>query len=158
MSLQGFLRRNRYIFLYGGSLAGLLFLLSWLKLRLIVFDHAFEVYVGSIALLFTGLGIWLALKLIRPKSRTIIVEKEIFVTHGDTFTVNQAAVDDLNLSKREVDVLQLMAKGLSNQEIADRLFVSLSTVKTHSNNLFEKMGVKRRTQAIEHARQAGIIP
>lgn len=155
--IRNFINQNRYIFLYGLSLAGLLFLLNWLKLRLVVIDHAFEVYIGSIALIFTALGIWLALKLTRPKVETIIVEKEIFVSPNADFTINQAAVDDLNLSKREVEVLQLMAKGLSNQEIAENLFVSLSTVKTHNNNLFDKMGVRRRTQAIEKARHMRII-
>lgn len=153
-----FLARNRYIILYGVCLSLLLFLLNWLKLRLIVLDHAFEVYIGSIALIFTALGIWLALKLTRPKVQTLVVEKVVYKSKSADFTMNAAELEKLNVSKREVEVLQLMAQGMSNQEIAERLFVSLSTVKTHSNNLFEKLDVKRRTQAIEKARTLGLIP
>ena len=138
-------------------MAALVFLLKWLELRLIIFDHAFEIYVGSIAAIFTALGIWLALKLAKPKVETIVVEKEIFV-RSDTFLKNEQALNNLNLSKRELEVLQLMAEGLSNTEIADRLYVSLSTVKTHSRNLFDKLGVARRTQAIDKAKKLFIIP
>jgi len=138
-------------------MAGLMFLLKWLELRLIIFDHAFEIYIGAIAAVFTGLGIWLALKLSKPKVETIIVEKEIYVRR-DSFLLNEQALNNLNLSKRELEVLQLMAEGLSNHEIAERLYVSLSTVKTHSRNLFDKLGVARRTQAIDRAKKLFIIP
>ena len=138
-------------------MAGLMFLLKWLELRLIIFDHAFEIYVGAIAAVFTGLGIWLALKLSKPKVETVIVEKEIYVRR-DSFLLNEQALNSLNLSKRELEVLQLMAEGLSNHEIAERLYVSLSTIKTHSRNLFDKLGVARRTQAIDRAKKLFIIP
>ena len=134
-----------------------MFLLKWLELRLIIFNHAFEIYVGVIAAIFTGLGIWLALKLSKPKVETIVVEKEVFVPNG-SFLLNEQALNDLNLSKRELEVLQLMADGLSNHEIAERLYVSLSTIKTHSRNLFDKLGVARRTQAIDKAKKLFIIP
>lgn len=149
--------RNKRIILYGISMALLLFLLKWLELRLVIINHAFEVYIGAIALIFTGIGIWLALKLAKPKIETLVVEKEIYIP-TNTFTVNKRELDNLNLSKRELEVLQLMAQGLSNKEIALRLFISLSTIKTHSNNLFEKMNVERRTQAIAKAKTLGIIP
>jgi len=138
-------------------MAALMFLLKWLELRLIIFNHAFEIYVGVIAAIFTGLGIWLALKLSKPKVETIVVEKEIFVRR-DNFLLNEQALNNLNLSKRELEVLQLMAEGLSNHEIAERLYVSLSTIKTHSRNLFDKLGVARRTQAIDKAKKLFIIP
>jgi len=138
-------------------MAALMFLLKWLELRLIIFNHAFEIYVGVIAAIFTGLGIWLALKLSKPKVETIVVEKEVFVPNG-SFLLNEQALNDLNLSKRELEVLQLMADGLSNHEIAERLYVSLSTIKTHSRNLFDKLGVARRTQAIDKAKKLFIIP
>ena len=136
-------------------MAVLLFLLKWLEVRFIIFDHALEIYVGAIALIFTGLGIWLALKLARPK--TLVVEKEIYVRPG-SFLLNERALNSLNISKRELEVLQLMSEGLSNTEIAERLFVSLSTVKTHSRNLFEKLGVSRRTQAIDKGKKLFLIP
>ncbi len=144
--------------LYGVSLAALLFLLKWLELRYMLFDHSLEIYIGCIALIFTGLGIWLALRLSKPKVETVVVEKEVYLSPGTTFTPNAKALADLDLSKRELEILEHMARGLSNQEIAETLFVSLSTVKTHNQNLFSKLDVKRRTQAIERARQMGIIP
>lgn len=153
-----FFTRNKHIFLYGASLALLLFLLKWLELRFIIIDHAFEIYIGAIALIFTALGIWLALKLARPKVKTVIVEKEVHISRPPVFTLNSGELDKLGLSSRELEVLQLMAEGLSNQEIASRLFVSLNTIKTHSSNLFIKMDVKRRTQAIEKAKRLSIIP
>jgi len=141
--------KNRAIILYSISLAFLLFILKWLELRFIIFDHSFEIYIGFIAIIFTGLGIWLALKLSKPKIRTVVVEKEVIVTRNENFVLNTSMIDELDLSKRELEILGLLAEGLSNQEIAARLFVSLSTVKTHLQNLFQKLDVKRRTQAIE---------
>jgi DNA-binding CsgD family transcriptional regulator len=153
-----FLSKHKHIILYGVCLALLLFLLKWLELRLIIINHAFEVYIGAIAVIFTALGIWLALKLTKPKERTVIVEKEVYVHNGGEFTLNERELQQLGLSNRELEVLQLMAAGLSNQEIAGRLFVSLNTIKTHSSKLFEKMDVKRRTQAVEKAKRLRIIP
>jgi NarL family two-component system response regulator LiaR len=154
---MGFLRKHWHIIVYGGSLALLLFLLKWLELRFIIFNHAFEIYVGFIAALFTGLGIWIALKLARPKKETVIIEKKVYVNNPADFTLNEKGLLDLNISKRELEVLELMAAGLSNQEIAGKLFVSLNTIKTHSRNLFEKMEVSRRTQAIDKAKKLGLI-
>ena len=154
---KSFIAKHSRLIGYGFAMAALMFLLKWLELRLIIFDHAFEIYVGVIAAIFTGLGIWLALKLSKPKVETIVVEKEIYV-RSNSFLLNQRELDNLNLSKRELEVLQLMAEGLSNHEIAQRLYVSLSTVKTHSRNLFDKLGVARRTQAIDKGKKLFIIP
>lgn len=158
--IRNFFRKYRSVILYGICLALLLFLLRWLQLRFIILNHAFEAYIGAIALIFTSLGIWVALKLARPKVKTVVIEKEVFVPHtpSEQFILNEAALQQVNLSKRELEVLQLMAEGLSNQEIAARLFVSLNTVKTHSLKIFEKMEVKRRTQAVDQARKLGILP
>src|SRR6187455_2579634 len=136
---KNFLLRNKAIIVYSISLAFLLFLLKWLELRFIIFDHSFEIYVGFIAILFTALGIWLALKLSKPKIKTIVVEKEVYVSRNENFVLNTALVSQLDLSKREMEILQLLAEGFSNQEIAGILFVSLSTVKTHVQNLYEKL-------------------
>jgi DNA-binding CsgD family transcriptional regulator len=152
-----FLVRNKSAILYGFSLALLLFLLRWLELRLVIVNHAFEVYIGAIALIFTGLGIWLALKLTGPRIETVVVEKEVYVDTR-TFTLNEEELNKLGISRRELEVLQLMSEGLSNQEIAQRLYVSLSTVKTHAKNLFEKLNVERRTQAIDRAKKLSLIP
>src|SRR5471030_2736932 len=148
--------KNKQNILYGVSLALLLLLLNWLEWRFIIMDHAFEIYAGAIAVIFTGLGIWLAIKLITPKVKTVIVEKQVFANTG--FVLNQHEVNRLRLSARELEVLQLMADGLSNQQIAGRLFVSLNTIKTHTSNLFLKLEVERRTQAIEKAKRLRLIP
>src|SRR5688572_795418 len=155
--LKDFITKHSWLIIYGIAMAALMFLLKWLELRLIIFDHAFEIYVGAIASIFTGLGIWLALKLSKPKVQTVVVEKEVYVRR-DSFLLNERELNNLNLSKRELEVLQLMAEGLSNHEIAERLYVSLSTIKTHSRNLFDKLGVARRTQAIDKAKKLFIIP
>ncbi len=158
MTIIKLFSKHRTIILYGAALALLLFLLKWLELRFIIFDHALEVYMGAIAIIFTALGIWLALKLTKPKVQTVVVEKAVYINTSDEFIFNEAEATKLGISKRELEVLQLMAQGLSNNEIAERLFVSLHTIKTHSSRLFEKMDVKRRTQAIEQAKRSRLVP
>ncbi len=152
----GILTKNKQNILYGVSLALLLLLLKWLEWHFIIVNHAFEVYASAIAIIFTGLGIWLALKLVKPKVNTIIVEKPVFADTG--FNLNEAELGKLRISSRELEVLQLMAGGLSNQEIAEKLFVSLNTIKTHTSNLFLKLEVERRTKAIEKAKRLNLIP
>jgi two-component system, NarL family, response regulator LiaR len=158
MTAKDFFSKNKGILLYGTSLALLLFLLKWLELRFIIFDHAFDIYIGAIALVFTGLGIWLALTLAKPKVEKVVVEKEVYIQQGSEFILNNNEIARLGISKRELEVLQLMAQGLSNEEIAARLFVSLNTIKTHTSRLFEKMDAKRRTQAVEMAKRLSLIP
>jgi len=153
-----FFLRNKAIIIYSISLAALLFLLKWLELRFIIFNHSFEIYIGFIAVIFTALGIWLAVKLSKPKIETVVVEKEIYVQRNENFVLDTSLVAQLELSKRELEILNLLARGYSNQEIAAKLFVSVSTVKTHIQNLFEKLDVKRRIQAIEKARSLNLIP
>lgn len=151
-------RKHKATIIYSLSLAFLMFLLKWLELRLIIFDHSFEIYVGLIAVIFTALGIWLALKLSKPKIETLVVEKEVYVTGNENFVPNTSLASQLELSKREMEILILLAQGYSNQEIATKLFVSVSTVKTHNQNLFEKLDVKRRIQAVEKAKRLHLIP
>lgn len=152
----GIIVKNKQNILYGVSLALLLLLLKWAEWHFLIINHAFEIYAGMIALIFTCLGIWLAIKLVKPKINTIVVEKPVFADAG--FNLNEAELSKLRISSRELEVLQLMADGLSNQEIAGRLFVSLNTIKTHTSNLFLKMEVERRTQAIEMAKRLNLIP
>lgn len=151
-------KKYKNTILYGSSLALLLLLLRWLEFRFLVLDQSLDLYIGIIALLFTGLGIWLTLKLVKPKTKTVVIEKEVFVTPESEFIRNTAELEKLAISKRELEVLELMAKGMSNQEIAEQLFVSLNTIKTHSGKVFEKLEVKRRTQAVEKAKRLSIIP
>ena len=153
---MGRLSTNKNSLLYGIALAFFLFLLKWLELKFIVLNYSFEIYTSAIAIVFTGLGIWLALKLVKPKKETIIVEKTIFI-EKEEFVIDQKQLEKSGLSKRELEVLELIAKGLSNQEIAENLFVSLNTIKTHSSKVFEKLDVKRRSQAVEKAKRLKII-
>ena len=153
-----FFLRNKAIIIYSISLAALLFLLKWLELRFIIFNHSFEIYIGFIAVIFTALGIWLAVNLSKPKIETVVVEKEIYVQRNENFVLDTSLVAQLELSKRELEILNLLARGYSNQEIAAKLFVSVSTVKTHIQNLFEKLDVKRRIQAVEKAKRLNLIP
>jgi two-component system, NarL family, response regulator LiaR len=139
---------KRTILLYSLSLAALLFLLQWLQFSFFVRDLSLEFYLSVVAVVFTAVGIWAGLKLTRPKTK-VVVQKE--------FTFNEDEFNRLGISKRELEVLQLMSQGLSNQEIAEKLFVSLNTIKTHSSNLFLKLDAKRRTQAIQKAKELNLI-
>ncbi|WP_147205983.1 helix-turn-helix transcriptional regulator [Segetibacter aerophilus] len=156
-----FIQRYRHALLYGFSMAAVLVLLQVVEYRFLLLRNSFEIYIATIAILFTLLGIWLASRLMRPKVKTqietIVVEKEVHVVATPSAEVNEAERAKLGLSTRELEVLVLMADGLSNQEIAERLFVSLNTVKTHTSKLFEKLDVKRRTQAVGKAKQLNII-
>ena len=116
-----------------------------------------DIYMGAIALLFTGVGVWAGLKLTRKKEVVVVKEVAVLIDR-DNFVLNENLLKQLSISKREHEVLELIAGGLSNQEIADKLFVSLNTVKTHSSRLFEKLEVSRRTQAVEKAKSLGLIP
>ncbi|MEN9686489.1 MAG: hypothetical protein RLZZ28_2275 [Bacteroidota bacterium] len=145
------------VIVYGSSLALLLSLLQIMELRFIIYDHAFEVYAGLLALLFTGIGIWLSVKLTAPRVERIVVEKKVFTDRSAPFLADEEALAKLGISLRELAVLELMAQGLSNREIAASLFVSLNTVKTHAARLFEKLDVQRRTQAVERGKARGLI-
>jgi len=153
---SGVLTKNKQNIAYGISLALLLFLMKKLEWHFMIVNHVFEIYAGAIALIFTGLGIWLALKLIKPKATTIVIEKAIPI--NSVFSLNEAELSKLQISARELEVLQLMAEGLSNQQIAERLFVSLNTIKTHASNLFLKLEVERRMLAVEKAKRLSLIP
>ena len=147
------LKDLRHIILYGLILAILVFGLKWMQWKFLIVDNAIDIYIGLIAVFFTILGIWMALQLVKPKIQTIIIEKEI----PEKFSVNETMLKKLNLSSREYEVLQLLAKGYSNADIAAYLFLSVSTVKTHVSNLFMKMDVKSRTQTVEKAKRLKII-
>lgn len=140
---------RKTILMYGTAMALLLVLLKVIEYRFVLHDLTLEAAIGILALFFTSLGAWAGIRL--AKRTTIVVP-------DPNFRVNQQELHRLGISKREHEVLELMARGLSNQEIADSLFISLSTVKTHSSNLFQKLGVERRTQALQKARESGILP
>ncbi len=99
-----------------------------------------ELFGGIIAVVFLGLGIWIGIIIYQKKSLS-----------------GQFANKKLGLSKREIEVLELLAEGYSNQEIGDKLFVSLNTIKTHISSIYQKLNVQRRTQAIQRAQELKII-
>ena len=140
----------RTILIYGLAMAALIGLLKLVEYKYFVHDIPFEFYIGVVAVMFTGLGVWAGLRLTRPK----VVE----VAVNGPFERDDRAVKQLGISKREFEVLELMAAGLSNQDIADRLFVSTSTVKTHVSNVLAKLDASRRTEAIARAKNLRIIP
>ncbi len=148
--------KYKAVLLYSALFGLLLFLLKWLELRLLIFRNSIEIYIGAIALIFTLLGIWLAMKLTRAPITTI-VEEPLFIYPTKEFVLNENALKKSGISARELEVLQLMAAGCSNREIAERLFVSLNTIKTHTSSLYNKLDVQRRTQAVEKGRRLQLV-
>jgi DNA-binding CsgD family transcriptional regulator len=115
-----------------------------------------EIYGGIIAVLFTVIGIYAGLRLTRHKE--VVVVREVRVREGGPFLLNEEKLKELGITPREHEILGLIAEGLSNREIGERLFVSENTVKTHSSRLFDKMGVNRRVQAMQKGKELGLIP
>jgi two-component system, NarL family, response regulator LiaR len=139
---------KRSVVLYGISLALLVYLLKQIEYRYYVRQIQLEFYIVLVAMIFATLGAWVGLRLIRKKDRLT----------SSQFTVSEKLLKLTGISRREHEVLTLMSKGDSNQEIADKLFLSLNTVKTHSSNLFVKLGARRRTQAVQRAKELHLIP
>ena len=147
----------RHIILYGLATAILIFGLKWLQWKYLIVDNAIDVYIGLIAIVFTVLGAWVASQIIKPKTKTVFVEKEVIIHQPQKFVLNESELERLRLTNREYEILKLIVKGHSNAEIADQLFLSLSTIKTHVSNLYVKMDVKNRFQAITQAKRMEIV-
>ena len=142
--------------IYGLCGGILIVTLRMIEFRFLIVEHSVEIYSGLIAALFAGVGIWLGLKLTRKKE--VLVIREVAVPATIPFALNERRLKDLGITKRELEILELIAQGMSNREIAEKLFVSENTVKTHSSRLFDKLGAKRRTQAVQIAKEMGLIP
>jgi DNA-binding CsgD family transcriptional regulator len=147
---------KKHILIYGLCGGVLIVLLKFVEYRFLVVEHSVEIYGGLIALLFAVLGIWLGLKL--TKTKETVVVREVLLPAPNSFTLNEARLRDLGITRRELEILELIASGLSNREIAEKLFVSENTVKTHSSRLFDKLSAKRRTQAVQVGKELGLIP
>jgi len=153
------MRLNRtliHTLIYGLCGGVLIVVLRLIEFRFLIIEHSIEIYGGLIAALFAGLGIWLGLKL--TKKKEVVVVKEVPVPTTQAFTLNEERLKDLGITRRELEILELIAQGLSNREIADKLFVSENTVKTHSSRLFDKLSARRRTQAVQIGKEMGLIP
>jgi NarL family two-component system response regulator LiaR len=149
---------KRTILLYG-ALAGLLILgLKLAEYRFLVVEHSLEIYGGLVAATFAGLGIWMGSKLDRRRAVPAAAVAAVPGAPGAPFVADAERQRALGITPREMEILALIASGLSNREIAERLFVSENTVKTHSSRLFDKLGAKRRTQAVHLAKEMRLIP
>ncbi|MEM6666659.1 MAG: response regulator transcription factor [Pseudomonadota bacterium] len=130
---------------YGLALAIAVFLMSWLDVQFHTRQLGIEIYIGLVALGFAALGIWVGLRLTRQRAR-------------QGFQKNMAALKSLDITDREYSVLELIASGQSNKEIARALGISPNTVKTHSAHLFRKLEASKRTEAVFKARRLELIP
>jgi DNA-binding CsgD family transcriptional regulator len=148
---------KRTILLYGLLGGVLIAALKFVEYRFLVVVHSLEIYGGLVALVFSVVGIWLGLKLTKTKETIVVKEVPVPVRMPEPFVVDDGSRERLGVTRRELEILELMAEGLSNREIAERLFVSENTVKTHSSRLFDKLQAKRRTQAVQKGKEAGLI-
>jgi len=153
---------KKHLLIYGLCGGLLIVVLRLIEYRFLVLERSIEIYGGLIALFFVSLGIWLGLKLTKNqvvvKEVPIEVPVEIRVPMSEPFVLDQAKLQQLGITARELEILELIAGGLSNREIAEKLFVSENTVKTHSSRLFEKLSAKRRTQAVQIGKELQLIP
>jgi ATP/maltotriose-dependent transcriptional regulator MalT len=144
------------VLLYG-LLAGLLIAaLKLIEYRWLLVAHSIEIYAALVAAIFAAVGIWLGRRITRP--RETVVVREVLVPAPAEFIRDEARLETLGITPRELEILGLIAQGLSNREIAERVFVSENTVKTHSSRVFDKLGARRRTQAVEIGKRLKIIP
>jgi DNA-binding NarL/FixJ family response regulator len=147
---------KKHILIYGVVGGILIAALKLMEYRFLVIERSIEIYAAIVAAVFAILGIWLGLKLTKTKEKVII--REVPVAVGGPFVLNEAKLNELGVTPRELEILDLIAKGLSNREIAEKLFVSENTVKSHSSRLFDKLSARRRTQAVQIAKELGLIP
>ena len=147
---------KKHILIYGVCGGLLIVVLKLVEYRFLVIERSIEIYGGLIAVMFAAVGIWVGLKLTRPKETVLV--KEVPVPASEPFMRDQAKLQQLGITAREFEILQLIAGGMSNREIAEKLFVSENTVKTHSSRLFDKLSAKRRTQAVQIAKELRLIP
>jgi two-component system, NarL family, response regulator LiaR len=161
---------KRHVLIFGLVGGLLVATLQYTEYRFVVIEHSVEVYGALVAILFASFGIWLGLRItrgretIRETVRETIVVKEVLVPAQASlpvaapFAPNMAQQQTLGITARELEVLTLVSRGLSNREIATQLFVSENTVKTHCARAFDKLGAARRTQAVQRGKELGLLP
>jgi ATP/maltotriose-dependent transcriptional regulator MalT len=159
---------KRHVLIFGVVGALLIATLQYTEYRFIVIEHSVELYSALIAILFATFGIWLGLRITRRREticetiRETVVVREVLVpaetAAAGPFAPNTATQQSLGITARELEILTLVAHGLSNREIATQLFVSENTVKTHCARAFDKLGAARRTQAVQRGKELGLLP
>ena len=149
---------KRHVLLYGLVGGVLIAVLQWTQYRFLVIEHSFEIYGALIATTFASLGIWLGIRLTKPQQKVTVQEVPVAVPAGRSFIPDEKKREDLGITRREFEILELIAQGMSNREIAEKLYVSENTVKTHSSRVFDKLGAKRRTQAVQLGKERGLLP
>jgi DNA-binding CsgD family transcriptional regulator len=156
---------KQHVLIYGFIGGILIAVLKWTEYRFLVVEHSIEIYGGLTAATFAVLGIWLGVKLTGTRQRVVV--KEVAVPASVLalapeqlvpFAPDDRKREDLNSTRRELEILELVARGMSNREIAGKLYVSENTVKTHCSRAFDKLGAKRRTQAVQLGKEFGLLP
>jgi two-component system, NarL family, response regulator LiaR len=151
---------KRHVLICGLVGGVLIAVLKWTEYRFLIIEHSVEIYGGLIAAIFSVLGIWLGLRLTGRRTTVIVKEVpvQVHVPIAGPFVPDEKRLGDLGITRRELEILGLVAQGMSNREIAGKLFVSENTVKTHCSRAFDKLGAKRRTQAVQLGKEFGLIP
>ena len=147
---------RKHVLLYGLVLGVLIAALRLIEYRSLVVEHSVEIYGGLVAAVFASVGIWLGLRLTR-RTESVVV-REVMIPAPVNFVRDQSKLESLGITPRELEILELIAAGLSNKEIAARVYVSENTVKTHSSRVFDKLGARRRTQAVQLGKELRLIP
>ena len=155
---------RRHVFIFGLVGGLLIATLQYTEYRFVIIEHSVELYTALVAVLFATFGIWLGLRITRRREiiRETVVVKEVLVpAEAPTLGLSApktAHQQTLGVTARELEILTLIARGLSNREIATQLFVSENTVKTHCARAFDKLGAARRTQAVRRGKELGLLP
>ena len=155
---------KRHVFIFGLVGGLLIATLQYTEYRFVVIEHSIELYGALVAILFATFGIWLGLRITRRREtiRERVVVREVLVPAEapvlQPFAPDTARQQSLGITARELEILKLVARGLSNREIATELFVSENTVKTHCSRTFDKLGAARRTQAVQRGKELGLLP
>jgi DNA-binding CsgD family transcriptional regulator len=153
---------KRHVLIFGLVGGVLIATLQYTEYRFVIIEHSVELYGALVAILFATFGIWLGLRITRSREtiRETVVVREVLVPAEtpSPFAPNTARQQTLGITARELEILTLIARGLSNREIATQLFVSENTVKTHCSRAFDKLGAARRTQAVQRGKELGLLP
>jgi NarL family two-component system response regulator LiaR len=153
---------KRHVLIFGLVGGILITLLQWTEYRFVVIEHSVEIYGALIAAIFAAFGIWLGIRLTKRRERIVVKEVPVQVPAPaqvrQPFVPDDRKRDDLGITRRELEILELIAQGMSNREIAGKLYVSENTVKTHCSRAFDKLGAKRRTQAVQLGKEFGLLP